>query len=188
MAIQSLEEAKDSLEATPTPRDDDEILKLKGRIRELEEENEELKKNHARARGVPAEDLVAQMTGGTRTKGYKDLYDVITRKGNHIEVKLSKVHKYRRTSTKRWTWDSILGPKQYDYLVLAGEKDARWSDAYPPDLEYVFFLVPQSAVKDINSVGDCVALNTNFKTARAPKARVLIDCYLVRSQEQFKNL
>jgi hypothetical protein len=170
------------------PRDDEEILKLKGRIRELEEENEELKKKHARARGVPAEDLVAKMTGGTRTKGYKDLHDVITKKGNRIEVKLSKVHEYMGTGTKRWTWDRLLGPKKYDYLVLAGEKAARWSEAYPPDLEYVFFLVPQSAVKDINSVGDCVSLNTKFKTVRAPKARVLIDRYLVRSQEQFKNL
>jgi hypothetical protein len=175
-------------EPKPMPRDDEEILKLKARIRELEEENEELKKKHARARGVPAEDLVAKMTGGTRTKGYKDLHDVITKKGSRIEVKLSKVHEYRDTRTKRWTWDRLLGPKKYDYLVLAGEKDARWSEAYPPDLEYVFFLVPQSAVKDINSVGDCIALNTNFKTVRAPKARVLIDRYLVRSQEHFKNL
>ena len=131
---------------------------------------------------------MATMTGGTRTKGYKDLYDVITKKGNRIEVKLSKVHEYKHTLTKRWTWDRLLGPKKYDYLVLAGEKDARWPELYPPELEYVFFVVPQSAVKDINSGGDCVALNTNFKTARAPKAKVLIDRYLVRSQEQFKNL
>jgi hypothetical protein len=178
-------------EPRPMPRDDEEILKLKRRIRELEEENEELKKKHARARGVPAEDLVAKMTGGTRTKGYKDLYDVITKKGNHIEVKSSKVHEYRGTRTKRWTWDNILGPKKYDYLVLVGEKDARWPEAYPRDLEfleYVFFLVPQSAVKDFNSAGDVVSLNTNFKRVRAPKSRVLIDRYLVCSHEQFKNL
>lgn len=170
------------------PRVDEEILQLKGRIRELEKENEELKRQHARARGVPAEDLVARMTGGTRTKGYKDLHDVTTKKGNRIEVKLSKVHEYRDTSTKRWTWDRLLGPKKYDYLVLAGEKDARWSEAYPPDLEYVFFLVPQSAVEDISSVGDCVALNTNFKTVRAPKARILIERYLVGSEEKFRDL
>src|SRR5580658_679433 len=136
------------------PRDEEEILNLKGRIRELEKEIEELKKRHARARGVPAEDLVAKMTGGTRTKGYKDLYDVLTEKGTHIEVKLSKVHKYTDTRTQRWTWDRVLGPKKYDYLVLAGEKDARWPEAYPPDLEYVFFLVPRGAVSDINSRGD----------------------------------
>ncbi|HXZ12222.1 MAG TPA: hypothetical protein VEG64_07500 [Candidatus Sulfotelmatobacter sp.] len=170
------------------PSDDEEILNLKRRILELEAENEELKKKLDRARGVPAEVLVAKMTGGTRTGGYKDSHDVTTRKRNRIEVKLSKVHEYTDTKTKRWTWDRILGPKEYDYLVLAGEKDGRWSETYPPDLEYVFFLVPRSAVQDINSRGDCVALNTNLKTARAPKARLLIDRYLVRSEEQFKNL
>jgi hypothetical protein len=170
------------------PRDEEEILKLKGRIRELEEENEELKKKRDRARGGPAEDLVAKMTGGKRTGGYKDLHDVTTGKGNRIEVKLSKVHDYKSTKTKRWVWDNIVGPKKYDFLVLAGEKDPRCCERYPSNLEYVFFLVPRSAVNDINSRGDCVALNTNFATARADKARILIERYLVRSQEEFKDL
>jgi hypothetical protein len=74
------------------PRGNEEILKLKGRILELEAENEGLKKKLDRARGVPAEVLVAQMTGGKRTKGYKDSHDVTTKKGSRIEVKLSKVH------------------------------------------------------------------------------------------------
>ncbi len=42
---------------------------------------------------------MAQMTGGERTKRYKDLYDVKTKKGTRIEVKLSKVH---HMSTKTW--------------------------------------------------------------------------------------
>jgi hypothetical protein len=169
-------------------RDEEEILKLKGRVRELEEENDELKKTRDRARGVPAEVLVAQMTGGKRTEGYKDLHDVTTKKGNRIEVKLSKVHDYKSSKTKRWVWDNVAGPKEYDFLVLAGEKDPRCCERYPPNLEYVFFLVPRSAVNDINSRGDCVALNTKFATARAGKARILIERYLVRSQEEFKNL
>jgi hypothetical protein len=170
------------------PRDDGQILELKERLRELEKENEELKRKLGRARGVPAEVLVAQMTGGKRTEGYKDKYDVLTKKGTRIEVKLSKVHEYRSNRTRRWTWDRLLGPKEYDYLVLAGEKDARWSEEYPADLVYVFFLVPQSAVPDINSAADCVALNTNFATARADKSRILIGRYLVRSQREFENL
>lgn len=168
-------------------REQEETLKLKGRIRELEEENEELKKKLDRARGVPAEVLVAQMTGGKRTEGYKDSHDVTTKKGNRIEVKLSKVHAQKSTSTKRWTWDRVLGPKEYDFLVLAGEKDPRCA-GYPPDLEYVFFLVRRSEVNDINSAGDCVALNTNFATAKASKARILVERYLVHSPEEFKNL
>lgn len=148
----------------------------------LKEENEELKKAHDRRRGVPAEELVAQMTGGKRTGRYKELYDITTENGTRIEVKLSKVDK-----TKRWVWDNILGRKEYDYLVLAGEKDKRWLEQYPK-LEYVFFLVPRNAVTDVNSKGDCIALNANFATARAPGARVLIEQYLVHSQERFKNL
>lgn len=168
-------------------RDEEEVLKLKGRIRELEEENEELKKRLDRARGVPAEVLVAQMTGGKRTEGYKDSHDVTTKKGNRIEVKLSKVHVLKHTITKRWTWDRLLGPKEYDFLVLAGEKD-RGCEGYPPDLHYVFFLVPHNEVNEINSAGDCIGLSTNLATVRAPKGRILIERYLVRSQEEFKNL
>jgi hypothetical protein len=176
------------------PRDEEEIPKLKGRIRELEEqndglkkENEELKKRRDRARGVPAEDLVAQMTGGKRTGGYKDLYDVRTQSGSRIEVKLSKVHDSKSSRTKRWTWANVLGPKQYDFLVLAGEKDPRCK-GYPSDLAYVFFLVPRSKVDDIKGKGNSVALNTNFQTAGAGKAKILIERYLVRSQEEFTNL
>src|SRR5271154_2533427 len=106
---------EDVREPQPMPNDEEEILKLKERVRELE-------KKLDRARGVPAEDLVAEMTGGKRTEGYKDSHDVTTQKGNRIEVKLSKVHAQKFTSTKRWTWDSVLGSKEYDFLVLAGEK------------------------------------------------------------------
>ncbi len=170
------------------PRCDEEILNLKGRIHELEAEIEGLRKKLDRARGVPAEVLVAQMTGGKRTEGYKDSHDVITKKGTHIEVKLSKVHEYTSTKTKRWTWDRVLGLKDYDYLVLAGEKDDLCCEEYPPDLIYVFFLVPRSKVNDIKTAGDPVSLNTNFKTVRAHRSRVLIEHYLVRSQQQFKDL
>jgi hypothetical protein len=173
----------------PMPRNDDEVQKLRERIRELEEKNEELKTKLDRARGVPAEVLVAQMTGGERTE-YKDRYDVRTQNGNRIEVKLSKVHTYRTTKTKRWTWDSLLGSKEYDFLVLAGEKDSRCSQLYPPKLVYLFFLIPQSAVSEINSRGDCVSLTTDFSAIRAGnvKARILIERYLVRSEEEFKKL
>ncbi len=97
------------------PSDEEEIPERKGRIRDLEEETEELKKRRDRARGVPAEVLVAQMAGGKRTGVYKGLHDVTTKKGNRIEVKLSKVHDYKSTKTKRWVWDNIVGPKKYDF-------------------------------------------------------------------------
>jgi hypothetical protein len=156
------------------PSDEEEIPERKGRIRDLEEETEELKKRRDRARGVPAEVLVAQMAGGKRTEGYKDLDDVRTERGNRIEVKFSKVHDSKSSRTKRWTWANVLGPKQYDFLVLAGEKDPRCK-GYPSDLVYVFFVVPRSKVDDIKGKGDSVALSTNFPTAGAGKAKILIE-------------
>jgi hypothetical protein len=55
---------------------------------------------------------------------------------------------------------------------------------------YLFFLIPQSAVSEINSRGDCVSLTTDFSAIRAGnvKARILIERYLVRSEEEFKKL
>ena len=41
---------------------------------------------------------------------------------------------------------------------------------------------------EVNSAGDCIGLSTNLATVRAPKGRILIERYLVRSQEEFKNL
>jgi hypothetical protein len=171
--------------------DEKEILGLKRRNLELQaeneklkKENEELKKRLDRARGVPAVDLVAQMTGGKPTRGYKDSYDVETENGKRIEVKLSKVD---IQPSKRWVWSNVLGRKGYDYLVLVGEKDERWLKQYP-DLDYVFFLVPRNAVPEVKTNADGIALNTNFEKVRAPKSKALIKRYLVSSQEQFKDL
>ncbi len=159
-------------------------LELRAENEKLKKENEELKRKLDRSRGVPAVVLVAQMTGGKPTRGYKDSYDVETENGKHIEVKLSKVD---IQPSKRWVWSNVLGRKVYDYLVLVGEKDERWLKQYP-DLDYVFFLVPRNAVPEVKTKADGIALGTNFKKVGAPKSRVLIDRYLVRSQEQFKNL
>jgi hypothetical protein len=100
-------------------------------------------------------------------------------------VKLSHLQKPGSSRTRRWNWDRPLGlneTKEYDFLVLVGEKDPRYYAQYP-DLDYVIFLVPRGDVDSIKSKG-CVALNTNLDTARAQKAKVL-KRYLVRSRERF---
>jgi hypothetical protein len=55
--------------------DEVEALRLRERIRVLEEENEVLKKKLDLTRGVPAEIFVADLTEGNRTR-YKDRHDV----------------------------------------------------------------------------------------------------------------
>jgi hypothetical protein len=165
---------------------DDEILTLKRRIFELEEENEALKKRLDFARGVPAEDFVAELTNGLRA-GYKDGHDVTTEGGDHLEVKLSHLNS-TSSKTLRWNWDNLLGhngTKEYHFLVLVGEKDPRYEAQYP-ELPYVCFVVPRGDVDTVKT-GNCIALNTNLTTARAPKSKVL-KCYLARSREHFKEL
>jgi hypothetical protein len=167
---------------------DDEIMRLKERICKLEEDNKALKKKLDSARGVPAEDFIAELTHGQRSR-YKDGHDITTEGGHRLEVKSSSLHSPSSSKTLRWTWDNLLGlhqTKQYDFLVLVGEKDPRYEEQYP-ELPYVCFLVPKRDVDTINSDGDCVALNTNLATAKAAKSNVL-KRYLVHSREHFLEL
>ncbi len=123
---------------------DDEILRLRDRVLELEKENEDLKKTLNFARGVPAEIFVAELTGGVRG-GYKDGHDVTTNSGHRLEVKLSHLNRPNSSKILRWNWDRLLGlneTKEYDFLVLMGEKDPRYEAQYP-GLPYVCFSVPR---------------------------------------------
>jgi hypothetical protein len=162
---------------------------LKQSVLKLEAENDALKKRLDFARGVPAEELVAGLTGGKRTD-YKDGHDVKTPHGCLLEVKMSHLNRPTRFNTLRWNWDSLLGSnetKTYDFLVLVGEKDPRYFTDYPLDLPYVCFLVPRGEVGSISSDGDCVALTTNLTRLRADKAK-LLKSYLVPSPERFRQL
>jgi len=164
---------------------DEVILALEKENVALKNENKALKMQIEFARGVPVEELIKEWTEGTRMN-YKDSHDVTTKNDTRLEVKYSKVHTLKDTTTKRWVWDSILGQnetKEFDYLVLAGSKNPRYEY---PDLPYVFFVVPRIAVNGITSRGNCIALNTNLRTVRAPKAAMLW-CYLVRSQNEFEK-
>jgi hypothetical protein len=160
------------------------ILTLEKENVALKEENKALKVQLEFARGVPVEKWIAGITDGELTN-YKDLHDVTSKNGTRLEVKYSKVHTLP-SKTKRWNWGSILGQnekKKFDFLVLAGLKDPRYEY---PDLTYVVFLIPRSAVNDIMGRGNCVALNTNLDTAKASKS-VMLKRYLVRSQDEFER-
>jgi hypothetical protein len=162
---------------------DEVILALEKENKELKEENEALKKWVEFARGAPVVALVAEWTKGVLTK-YKDSYDIETKSGMRLEVKWSKCNP-TRSSTKRWVWNGILGlnrMKDFQFLVLAGEKDPRYKARYP-NLPYVFFLVPRSAVNNVKG-GNSVGFSTNPDTVwgAAPKR---LKPYLVHSQDEF---
>lgn len=177
------------------------VQQLRGHILTLEKENVALKEENAAlkrrlefARGVQLEELIAELTGGVRTK-YKDSHDVTTKNGKRLEVKYSKVHTTRPSMTKRWTWSGILGlneTKVFDFLVLAGLKDPCNEKHYPAlpfcgtILPYVFFLVPRNAVNDVKGYPKGVVLNTNLNKPGVPKAEMLKG-YLVRSLQEFEQ-
>ena len=172
-----------------------ELFRLMDKVRALERENEILKKElaflrtfPALAQGIKGETLVAQLTGGVLT-GYAESHDVSVTNGDRLEVKYSHLNDPNRSKTRRWNWNSPLGrrdEKDYSFLILVGEKDPRFEDQYPPDLAFVFFLVPRADVWYIKT-GSNIALNTNLRTANAAKSEALKQ-YLVRSGATFKNL
>ncbi|TPQ27732.1 hypothetical protein C2U69_33845 [Cupriavidus pinatubonensis] len=88
-------------------------------------------------------DYIARLTSGCRTT-YGAEIDVLTASGHTLEVKYSSallVDRLRKTGARRWAWSRLRGNqgyKRYDYLILLGEKDARY--AYPQG-DYVIFCI-----------------------------------------------
>ena len=110
------------------------------------------------AQGLKGERLICDLTGSIATK-LNASFDLTSRSGLKVEVKLSKLHTPVKTApnTKRWTWTKPLGwldkGKDYDYLILLGEKDHRYQELYLDDSPYVAFIVPLKDVPAICSVG-----------------------------------
>lgn len=172
-----------------------ECVSLSKRIREIEQENALLTKERdffrrtpTLAQGLKGETLVATLTEGVLT-GYKDPHDIIVKSGESLEVKYSHINAPNGSATRRWNWHSVLGMsnnKKYDYLILVGEKDARYVAQYPAELTCVFFLVPRSDVDQIKT-GNDIAINTNLEKITAAKSKALRR-FLVTKPDEFTSL
>jgi hypothetical protein len=172
-----------------------EEYQLRERVRCLERENAQLKAevNFLRrvprlSQGLKGEALVAQLTGGVPT-GYGKPHDLTIRTGDRLEVKFSHLNVPGNSATRRWNWHGVLGysnNKQYEYLVLVGEKDPRYVDQYPTELPYAFFLVPRAVVDRIRTGSD-IACNTNLDGLRAAKSLILKN-HLVMVGKKFTEL
>ena len=162
----------------------DEVIQALEKVNEaLRNENKALKRQIEFARGAPVVELIRKWTGGTSTS-YKDRYDVTTKNGTRLEIKYSKVHTLKN-SVRRWTWNNILGTKEFDYLVLAGVKDQAYEY---PDLPFVLFVVARSVVNDITSGGNCLALNTKLDMDRSNNHKLRrLKPYLVRLRKEFER-
>jgi hypothetical protein len=145
---------------------EEENLALRMRIVVLEKEVEFLKTHPSIAQGIRGETLVARITGGV-IGAYADQHDILVGQRVKIEVKFSKLNSPNsRASTKRWNWSKPLGwqdkGKDYDFLLLVGEKDLRFTAQYLDESPYVFFLVPRSEVLAVMSSGVAIGANVQI--------------------------
>ena len=159
-----------------------ENAELKARVAQLESELAFLKMYPTIAQGIKGEMLVCRLTGGTTTS-YNLGHDVVTPDGARIEVKFSKIQRpNKRTTTRRWNWSNLLGwrdkSKNYDFLLLIGDKDPRFLSQYLNDgSPYVFFLIPIADVPSVLSkgrmMGSQAQINTNLDNARSVASRAI---------------
>lgn len=161
----------------------EEVERLRERIRILEREVEFLRNHPSLAQGLKGERLICELTGSIATQ-LNASFDLTSKLGLKIEVKLSKLHTPVKAApnTKRWTWTKPMGwldkGKDYDFLILLGAKDFRYQDQYLDDSPYVAFIVPLKDVPAICSVGSTIGANvnltTNLRTVNSEAGRMLI--------------
>jgi|GEM_PF-1667366 len=155
---------------------------LRNRVALLENEIQFIRTHPTIAAGLKGEVLAARLTGGSLTE-YAAGHDVLVGTRVRIEVKFSKLNTPNLTAkTRRWNWGKPLGyldkGKEYDFLLLIGEKDMGYPDQYLDLGPYVFFLLHRNDVPKIMTSGKTfganVQLTTNFSTVKSPKSQFLI--------------
>lgn len=134
------------------------LTRLREENKRLASENRFLKSHPTLMAGLRGEILVADLCGGFLTS-YADKHDVRLRNNAKIEVKFSH-HRADENSKNypqrhRWAWNKPEGHlnrgKDYDFLLLVGEKDHRHSDLCSDDSPFIYILLPIAVVKTINS-------------------------------------
>jgi hypothetical protein len=157
---------------------------LRNRIRQLEREVEFLRFHPALSQGLKGERLICDLTEGLVTK-LNSSFDLTSKSGLKVEIKFSKLHTPEKAApnTKRWTWSKPLGwldkGKDYDYLILVGEKDDRYPQQYLDASPYVAFMIPIGLVPNIatsgRAIGANVNLTTNLRSVRSPASKIIIE-------------
>ncbi len=154
---------------------------LQRRVNQLETELSFLRAHPIFLQGLKGETLIATLTGGELTS-FAAEHDIVVSGDVKLEVKFSKLNiPVPGSSTRRWNWSKPLGWKDkgkvYDFLLLVGDKDARYPDQYRDSSPYVFFLVPRHQVLSVcNSgaaIGANVQLTTNLTRALSPTSLAL---------------
>lgn len=148
---------------------------LRARVEILESELVFLRTHPSILQGLKGETLVASLTGGAITE-FAAEHDIKLGNNVTIEVKFSKLNTPTKgAKTRRWNWSKLLGwkdkGKDFDLMLLIGEKDPRYSDQYLDSSPYVYFLIPKEKIHEVlttgKTIGSQAQINTNLRTARA---------------------
>lgn len=153
---------------------DNRIRLLEHQIRILQQSNqnlsrrlEELLKHPTMLAGIKGEKLILEIAKGTTTKRGAP-YDIRMHYGAKVEVKYSRITEPKPGSpTKRWVWSGLLGErdgKNYDILVLIGDKDGEYHNFEEDDSNFVYFILNKDDIRKMTVSGNkrgWVALNLN---------------------------
>lgn len=154
-----------------------ELRALQIENKKLRSELEFLKTHPVFVQGVKGETILLKLAGGELSE-FAAEHDLTTSGDIRIEIKFSKLNTPAPgKNTRRWNWSKPLGyldkGKNYDFLVLVGDKDSRYPDQYLDSSPYVFFLIPRNKVTELmssgSSIGGSMQLGTNFDTLRSPR-------------------
>lgn len=156
------------------------IRKLKEQIKKLEEE---LRKLRTKIIGTTGEDFIKRLSPGSMQIPHHASFDILTKGGVKIEVKTVRclpANNKNPTPCCRWSWRSVIGQtkkKDYDYLILLGDKDKRYNQNDKDKTPYIYFLLTKKQVKQILYPDDAhgqINLTTNFDTVRSKQGRALL--------------
>jgi hypothetical protein len=165
---------------------------LQARIKELESQLQFLTSHRTLATGISGETLVSKIIDGNVTS-YAAPFDILDKSGQRIEVKYAKLNSTAGgTKTKRWAWGKIFGEggvKDFDFLLLIGEKDQRWASFYKDKVSpFVFFCIPKEKIFALTMPMNggryrAIQLTSNPETARRSKGAALFDEFQITESD-----
>jgi len=156
---------------------------------QLKAEIDFLKKHPVFAAGIKGETLICDLVGGKLTT-FAESFDV-TVGTCKLEVKYSNLGvPVKGCATRRWSWSKPLGwkdkGKDYDYLILIGQKDDRFPGQYLDATRYVCFFIPRQKVDSLMfkgaAIGGVIQLTTNFKSIENQQSKMLL-VHMVKIEE-----